>query len=211
MKLTAGLIATLAGCAAAAQPDAEVYLVPAREASSTTPSLSPSLARLVLLQRLAPIGHGPSLHDVPKGVDTEEAVSVMNRFGKAPPTLFADSSDDEPSQLVMMLEGMTREQIKELGHALERKPEFTIPDPPSSKAHDDLVTLDFHNAGVTNGNNCDMRQVVNPLEECWNGKRSAVAKYNVKKVNQTLNCRCFLSWVELIALLGSHGPRRHHP
>ncbi|POR31670.1 Putative endoplasmic reticulum membrane protein [Tolypocladium paradoxum] len=181
MKLTAGLIVTLAGCAAATQPDAEVYLVPAREASSTTPSISPSLARLVLLQRLAPIGQGPSLHDVPKGVGTQEAVSVMNRFGKVSPPLFVDCIDGEPSQLVMMLEEMTEKQMKELGHALERKPEFTIFDPPSSKAHDDLVKTDFHNAGVTNGNNCDMRQVVNPLEECWNGKQSAVAKYNVKK------------------------------
>ncbi|PNY28282.1 endoplasmic reticulum membrane protein [Tolypocladium capitatum] len=181
MKLTAGLIAALAGCAAAAPPAAEVYLVPAREASSTTPSISPGLARLILLQRLAPIGHGPSLDDVPKGVDTHAAVSVMNRFGKPSPPLFVDSSDGEPSQLVIMLDGMTEEQIKELGHALERKPDFMISDPPSSKAHDDLVEIDFHNAGVTNGNNCDVRQVVNPLEECWNGKQSAIAKYNVKK------------------------------
>lgn len=184
MKLTAGLLAALAGCAAAAAPPAaEVFLVPTREASSSkTPSMSRSLARLVLLQRLAPTGQGPSVHDIPTNTDVDAAVSAMNTFGKPPPALFANGASEPPSQLVMMLEGMTEEQIQSVGRQFKTKPAFTIADPPSSNAHDELIRIDFSRAGVSNDNRCSVQQVVNPLEECWGGKQAAVAKFDVKKV-----------------------------
>ncbi|KAJ6442830.1 arsenate reductase [Purpureocillium lavendulum] len=184
MKLTAALLAAFAGCAAAAQPAAEVFLVPTREWSSSSPkapSLSRSLARLVLLQRLAPIGQGPSIHDIPAGADIDAAVSAMNTFGKPPPALFADGGSEPPSQLVMLLEGLTEEQIKSLGKDFKTKPAFTIADPPSSAAHDELIRVDLKHAAVSNNNKCSAQQIVNPLEECWGGKQAAIAKFDVKK------------------------------
>ncbi|KAM4058620.1 arsenate reductase [Hirsutella rhossiliensis] len=181
MKLCAGLIAASCGLAVAAQPAAQVYLVPAREASSSTPSLSPALARLVLLQRLAPRSQGPSLRDADEQADIAEAVSALNRFGKASPPLFADDDNGEPSQLVMMLDGMSEEQIKDLGRALGTRPAFTIPEPPSAKAHDELVKVDLVGTGATNAGDCDMQQVANPLEGCWKGRRAAFAKFDVNK------------------------------
>lgn len=181
MKLTAGLLAALAGGAAAAQPAAQVYLVAAREAASTTPSVSPSLARLVLLQRLAPFGQGPSTHDIPKGTDVDAAVSALNRFGKPSPALFDDSASEAPRQLVVMLEDMTEQQIKDLGRDLSIAPAFEIADPPNADAHDDLVRLDLGRVAVVS-DKCDVRQVTSPFGDCWGDRPAVVAKYNVKKV-----------------------------
>lgn len=181
MKLSAGLTVAAGGLAAAAQPAAQVYLVPAREISSA-PSLSPSLARLVLLQRLAPSGQGPALGDASEDINVFDAVSALNRFGKAYPPLFADDSNDEPSQLVMMLDGMSNEQIKDFGRALGSRPAFTIPDPPSGKAHDELVEVDLVGTGAVNAGHCGVQQIANSLEGCWNGKRAAFARLDVTKV-----------------------------
>jgi hypothetical protein len=181
MKLTAGVIAALVGCAAAAQQSAEVFIVPATDASSP-PAITPSLARLLLLQRLVPSSQGLSLNDIPNGVDSDYAVSLINRFGKATPPLFSDAEASEPSQLVLMLDNMNDEQMKELRKALDMSPSFTIADPPSDKAHRDLMELDFYTAGVADGSRCSIQQVLNPLERCWGGKRSAAAKFSVKEV-----------------------------
>ncbi|CAM1504444.1 Fc.00g020350.m01.CDS01 [Cosmosporella sp. VM-42] len=179
MKLSIGFSAALASFAAAAQQAAEVYILPPPTAAST--SISPSLARLVLLQRIAPIGKGPSIHDIPDGADPEDVVSLMNKFGKTPVQLFEGKDHATPNQLVVMLEGMTEAQIKELGSAFEIQPAFTIANPPSAKAHDKLLKNDFYNAGITNENECSMEEVANPFEKkCWNGK-AAVAKYDVSK------------------------------
>ncbi|KYK57473.1 hypothetical protein DCS_04483 [Drechmeria coniospora] len=181
MKLTVGLVAALAGFSSALQPTAQVYIIPAREASAAPPSLSPGLARLVLLQRLAAIGQGPSINDVPNDANTEDAVSAMTRFGKTSPVLFGGENNGEPSQLVMMLDEMTEQQMEDLGRAFDMKPAFTITDPPSSNAHEELVTVDFRIAGITDVNQCSLREIANPLEECWNGKQAAVAKYNANQ------------------------------
>jgi hypothetical protein len=182
MKLTLGLAAGLAGCAAAAQQAAEVYIFPTdASATSTPPSVSPSLARLVLLQRLAPAGKGPSTADIPEGVDVGTVVELMNKYGGVGAPLFGEHSVS-PSQLVIMLEGMTGDQIRELGEGLQTKPAFTITDPPAGSAHDKLVKNDFYNVGITNEHKCSLMEVTNPFEErCWSG-RSTVARYNVKKV-----------------------------
>ncbi|EFY88726.1 hypothetical protein J3458_002222 [Metarhizium acridum] len=186
MKLTAGLITAFAGYVAAAQQSAEVFIVPTGDASSP-PAITPSLARLLLLQRLAPSGRGLSLHDIPNGVGTEHAVSLINRFGKDIPPLFSDGQATEPSQLVLMLESMDDKQMKGLRKALGMSPSFTIADPPSGKAHRDLMELDFYRAGVADGSKCSIQQVVNPLESCWAGKRSAAAKFSIKENPELLD------------------------
>lgn len=181
MKLTIGLSAALASFAAAAQHAAEVYILPAPESASST-SISPSTARLILLQRLASNGKGPSFSDVPDDSDPEDLMSLMNTFAKESFQLFADEERVFPNQLVVMLEGMTDAQFKEIGIALEAQPAFTIPNPPSADAHETLVKNDFYNVGITNAHKCSLDQVINPLEEtCWSGK-STVAKYDVSKV-----------------------------
>lgn len=185
MKLNIGLAAALAGCASAAQHAADVFILRDSDASSTTtPSIAPSIARLLLLQRLAPAGQGPSVHDIPEDADTEEVVSVMNEFGPAytsPLDKFAAAAS--PSQLLIMLEGLTDDQISQTSKALSLEPSLRISDPPSTSAHDELVGNDFYNAGVTKEHECSLSQVTNPFEEqCWSG-RSTVARYDVNKVS----------------------------
>lgn len=182
MKLAASFVVALAGCAAASsQQAAEVFLIPAVD-SSTPPALIPSLARLLLLHRLSPNGRGLSSTDIPPGIDTERAVSILNQFGKATAPLFADEHVDPPSQLVLMLDGMNDKQMKELRKALDATPTFTIADPPASEAHKDLIEMDLRRAGAADGNRCSIQQVLNPLEECWDGKQSAIAKHDIYEV-----------------------------
>ena len=186
MKLTLGLSAALAGCAAAAQQAAQVYILPSDTDSTSTPSISPSLARLILLQRLAPAGKGPSVADIPDGVDVDNVAELMSKYGGETASLFGQGQTVSPSQLVIMLEGLTGEQIKEVGEGLQTKPAFSIADPPAASAHDKLVKNDFYNVGITNEHECSIKEVTNPFEErCWSG-RSTVAKYNIKKVGSTL-------------------------
>uniref|UniRef100_A0A8H7N7T4 Uncharacterized protein n=1 Tax=Bionectria ochroleuca TaxID=29856 RepID=A0A8H7N7T4_BIOOC len=181
MKLTLGLVAALAGCAAAAQQAAEVYILPGASQSSTVPSVSRSLARLILLQRLAPAGKGPSTAEIPNGSDAENVVSLISKFGKEPVSLFGQGETLAPSQLVVMLEGLNDDQIKTLGRSFKSGPSFTIPDPPSAHANEKLISNDVYNVGVTNDHKCSIKKLSNPFDKnCWSGK-SAVAKYNVQK------------------------------
>ncbi|KHN95988.1 uncharacterized protein MAM_06093 [Metarhizium album ARSEF 1941] len=180
MKLTIGLIIAFAGYVAAAQQSAEVFIVPTSDVSSP-PSVTPSLARLLLLQRLAPSGRDVSFHDIPNGIGYDTVASLINHFGKEIPPLFSDGQTGEPSQLVLMLESMNDRQMRDLRKALDMSPSFTIADPPPDKAHRDLMELDFFRSGVTDGSKCSIRQVANPLESCWAGKRSAAAKFNVRE------------------------------
>lgn len=180
MKLTTGLIAAFAGCAAAAQQAAQVYMLPRPD--SSTPTISRSLARLILLQRLAPSGKGPSYSELPDGTDADDFVSLMNQFGKAPAPLFTDGEATSPRQLVVMLEGMTERQIDDMSKAFDVKPAFAISNPPSGAAHEQLAHTDFYNLGVTNHNECSLLDLANPSQEgCWSGK-SAVKRLNVQKV-----------------------------
>ncbi|GAO15707.1 uncharacterized protein UV8b_01568 [Ustilaginoidea virens] len=185
MKLSAGLLAVLVGCAAASQPHAEVFILPAIDTSSP-PAITPSLARLLLLQRLASSGQEPSLQDVPNGVDSENAVSLLNRFGKSIPPLFSGAKTSRPSQLVLMLENMNKEQMGELRKALGMSPALTIADPPADTSHKDLVELDLYRVGALDGNKCSVQQVANPLENCWGGKHSAVARYRISEDPEVL-------------------------
>jgi hypothetical protein len=189
MKLSHGLTAALAGIASAAgsQPSAQVYLLPS--SSQSPASLPASLARLIFLQRLSPFDNGPSVLDGAAGTTIDDVVDAMNRFGKAPPPMHPEGAELNPQQLVLILEDMTTAQMTELGKQVNgaykgMKPAFEIPNPPPTRAHDDLVDIDFYNAGLTSHTKCDIDLVIDPKnEKCWNGDvKSNVAKYNVEKV-----------------------------
>ncbi|KAG6115581.1 hypothetical protein E4U13_002638 [Claviceps humidiphila] len=182
MKLNAGLIAVLSGCAVAAQLSAEVYLVSKHDDASSPPAVTPSLARLLFLQRLASNGRGFVLEDVPSGLNVANAVSFLNQFGKPTPPLFSVGETNRPNQLVLMLDSLSDEHMKKLRKTLGTSPSFTITDPPADSAHKDLIELDFlHKSGVADGNQCSIQQIANPKGDCWNGKSSAVAKYSANK------------------------------
>ncbi|KAF4125017.1 GAL4 [Geosmithia morbida] len=194
MKLTLGFTAVLAGCAAAAAaaPAADVYILSNDEAAvESNLSVSPSEARLILLQRLAPAGRGASTAEIPHSADTETLVTLLNKYGGGgaeQPLFMPSQSQQQPSQLVVMLEGMTDEQIEETGHELNTKPSFTIADAPSPKANDKFVSDDIYaHAGVSSNHECSVNEITNPFEErCWSG-RSTVAKYNVQKNPEILS------------------------
>lgn len=186
MKLNAGLAVALASCAAASQQSADVYIVPCADASSP-PAVTPSLARLLFLQRLASNGQGYLQHDIPNGIDPENAVSFLNRFGKSTPQLFSAGASNQPSQLVLMLDEMDGSHMKELRKALGVSPSFQIANPPANKAHNDLIELDLlHKSDAADGNKCSIQQIANPTEDCWNGKSAAVAKYSVTRDPETI-------------------------
>ncbi|KJZ76990.1 hypothetical protein HIM_03311 [Hirsutella minnesotensis 3608] len=178
MKVSAGLIAVSCGLAVAAQPVAQVFVLSTRPTAPSASFLSPGLARLVLLQRLALGGRGPSLDSFPKDATVDEAVSSLQQFANVTLPLFHKDANQGPRQLLMMLEGLSPKQIQDVGHTLGMKPAFSITDPPSSKAHEELVQIDLAGTGATNAADCDVQQVANPLESCWNGAHSAYAKFD---------------------------------
>ncbi|KAM0329462.1 hypothetical protein ACHAQA_004771 [Verticillium albo-atrum] len=173
MKFSVGVAAALAGFTTALQP-ADVYLLQSKQASSSeTPSLPRQAARLVLLQRLAPEAWAGSLSDIPDDVTPETAVSYINQFGKAPQPLFDNTATTEPSQLLVMLEGISSEDAKTLETTLKGfSPAFKVNDAPSSVANRNLAQQDLASAGV-GATTCDFVRAINPLEEeCWSGKSS---------------------------------------
>lgn len=181
MKLFSGVAVALAGCLAAAQQAAPVYIIPDPEASSS-PSISQSLARLILLQRLSPLGSGPPTHEIPSDSDFDEAVSVLIQFGKASPSLLGNADVTAPRQLVVVLEGLSADQIKDLGHGFAMMPAFTIKNPPSSSANKRFFQHEVYEPRLAQEHACSLSAMANPLDDaCWSGK-SAVAEYNVQEV-----------------------------
>ncbi|KAG7152139.1 hypothetical protein HYQ46_012035 [Verticillium longisporum] len=148
MKFSLGVAAALAGFTSALQP-ADVYILQSKQAStSETPSLPRQVARLILLQRLAPEAWTDSLNDIPEDVTTETAVSYINRFGKSPQPLFDNKATSEPSQLLVMLEGISTEDAKSLKKTLKgSSPAFEVNDAPSSVANHNLAQSDMASAG----------------------------------------------------------------
>lgn len=182
MKYSAGIVAALASCAYAAQPAGKAYVFPRPDSSSTT-AMTRSLARLVFLDRLAAPGQGPSIKDIPSDVEIEEAVSTLNRFGESSERLFSYTSpDDVPNRLLVLLEGMTQQQIDDAGSALGSEAAFTITDPPSATANEMFFAVDVYNAGVTGDHKCSLSKIMQLADDkCWTGKAAAF-KYNANKV-----------------------------
>lgn len=180
MKLTLGFAAAFAGCVAASQPTADVYILPNRE-STSPPSVSSNVARLIALQRFSS-SRSVSVNDIPEDADIEKVASLLNEFGKPIPSMF-DEATDEPNQLLIAITGLTEEQIRDAREKLNVQPAFTIPDVPSTDPLQwitDFNPADYH--GAAKAQKCSFDEIINPLEErCWTG-RALFAEYNVQKV-----------------------------
>ncbi|OAA62121.1 hypothetical protein ISF_05130 [Cordyceps fumosorosea ARSEF 2679] len=176
MKFTAGIIAALASCSAATTTTGQAFIFP-RDGSASTATLNRSLARLVFLQRLANPGEGPSIRDIPEGISADEAVATLNKFSNAKSALFA--SEPTTKRLLVMVDGMTAQQIDEAEKALDQSAAFTIDDLPSSTANRDLFEIDAYNAGATKQHRCSLGEIVDMKEsKCWS-ETSTAARFNV--------------------------------
>lgn len=182
MKLTLGLLAAFAGCsAAAAQPAGQVFTFPTR-GPSTAPALGRGAAHLVFLQRMASSTSEPSIHDIPTEIDADTAVNLINTYGREIPSLF-DEKKEGPRRLLVMLEGMTQKQMQTMERAIKAKPAFSITDPPSTSANDELFEDDFYSVKASPKETCKLGDILNQKRaECWNGRVAAV-KYNVESVS----------------------------
>jgi hypothetical protein len=180
MKLTLGLAAAFAGCVAASQPTADVYILPNRD-STTPPSVSSNVARLIALQRLSS-SRSVSVNEIPEDADIEEVTSLLNEFGKPVPSIF-DEAADEPNQLIIAVTGLTEEQIRDTREKLNVQPAFTIPDVTSADSLEWVTEFDpsdYH--GSAKAQKCSFDEIINPLEErCWAGK-ALFAEYDIQKV-----------------------------
>lgn len=187
MKASSSLVIALCGISAAVEPVAEIFFIPVHETSSTAASLSPALTRLVLLHRLASPGQGLSFEDIPDNLGLEDLASALNRFGKIPPPLFGNGDSSEPSQLIMLLERMTSQQMQDLRRALGSEPAVKISNQPSVGAYNEFVMVDLPKTGAMDVGGCELRQIANPLEGCWQGRQSAFAKIDVQKDSDVLS------------------------
>lgn len=187
MRLLNGLaLAGLAGLAVGATHEpAEVYILSSNQIqyySSTTPKapkdqLPRQLARDILFQRL--LVDSPLCSDI-VGDDTLQYIS---KYGRSSKPLFAQAAQEvAPSQLVVLVEGVTKDNVESLKEGMREKGHelaFTISDAPSAKANKYLVDDEFSAAGVSGS--CDVAAAINPYDSCWNGM-SLVVKYDIAKV-----------------------------
>lgn len=180
MKLTLGLAVAFAGCAAASQPTADVYILPNRESTSPL-SVSSNVARLIALQRFSE-SRTVSVNEIPEDADIEYVASLLNEFGKPIPSIF-DEATDEPNQLILAIRGLTEEQIRDTRGKLGVQPAFTVSDVPSVSAHEWITGLNL--AGIRDSAKpfqCSFDEITNPLvERCWTG-RAMFAEFDIQKV-----------------------------
>ncbi|KAG8157471.1 hypothetical protein KVR01_012855 [Diaporthe batatas] len=195
MMLLNGLaLAGLAGLAssAATHEQAEVYILnskpaaPPSSSSSTpvTPSLPRQLARDILFQRVA---GDLQLKDLSSTIVGDRVLSYFDQYGRSPRPLFGESTEDiSPSQLVVLLEGVTDDNARPLREGLRKEdfsPAFNIEDAPSAKANKHLVDVEFAHGGVSGS--CDVSAAINPYDSCWKGM-SLVVKYDAAKDPEAL-------------------------
>ncbi|ROW11880.1 hypothetical protein VPNG_04980 [Cytospora leucostoma] len=189
MRFLNGLaLAGLAGLSVGATPEpAEVYILsstPYRYSSSSSQpalQLPRQLVRDILFQRVTDGSHLSSV------VDDDKVLSHISQYGGTPKPLFGEEFENvAPSQLVVLLEGVTEKNAKSLKDQIQQKGHdiaFEISDAPSRKANQHLVDIEFAAMGVSGS--CDIAAAVNPYDSCWNGM-SLVVKYDVTKHPDTL-------------------------
>ncbi|KAM3433755.1 hypothetical protein NHJ13734_006307 [Beauveria thailandica] len=183
MKFTAGIIAALASCTAAATTTGQAFTFP-RDESASTASLDRSLARLVFLQRLANPGEGPTINDIPESISVDDAVNTLNKFVPSRDALFA--ATPMAKRLLVMVDGMTAQQIEDAGKALGQDATFTIDDLPSSTANRDLFEIDAYNAGATTEHSCSLSEILEMKNgQCWS-ESSTAARYNVAEKRNSM-------------------------
>ncbi|KAJ4398120.1 hypothetical protein N0V85_006373 [Neurospora sp. IMI 360204] len=191
--LTSITVAALSGLAAAAsQQSADVFILDSKQQQQTSrevPRLPKEVVRHILLQRTSRDNYGSDLRDIPSSIDTEAAISFLAKYGKSPAPLFSQTETSDPSQLVVILEGVTAENagpLKESLAKLSQHAAFAISDPPSKVANDRLMSL-FQNLGIAAPEQCDLASAINPVNgDCWTGS-SSVVKYDVQKSPEALD------------------------
>lgn len=181
MKLTLGLAAAFASCVAASQPTADVYILPNGE-STSPPSVSSNVARLIALQRFSS-SRDISVNEIPEDADVENVASLLNQFGKPIPSMF-DEDADEPNQLIIAVTGLTEEQIRDTRKKLNVQPAFTIPDASSIDPLNGIGGFDPADyQGAAKGQKCSFDEIINPLEErCWTA-RALYTELDIQKVS----------------------------
>lgn len=134
--------------------------------------------------------YGSPLRGIPGTIDLDSAITYVNTFGKSRPSIFASVQDvAEPAQLVVVLEGVTAENVEPLRQSLaksnrQQQPAFMVSDPPSATANDQLLA-ELRGNGVANKHSCTIEAALNPNEKsCWDGL-SSVVRYDVQKVRYT--------------------------
>lgn len=190
MRLLNGLaLAGLAGLASANEA-AEVYILSKdsttlSSSSSTTPNLQRQVAKQIFAQRLGGDAQLSELQDVD---DIESALSHIAQFGKAPMPLFGGSvtaaaaSEVAPSQLLVVLEGITDDNAQELKRQLKDQsatPAFTVSDTPSHQANERLIDVDLTHFSK----NCGIAAAINPYDSCW--EASLAVRFDLKHVCST--------------------------
>lgn len=191
MLLNGLALAGLAGLAssAATHEQAEVYILSSKQAASpssstlVTPSLPRQLARDILFQRVT---GDLQLKDLSSTIVGDRVLSYFDQYGRSPRPLFGASEDVSPSQLVVLLEGVTEDNARTLREGLQKEdfaPAFKIEDAPSTKANKHLVDVEFAAGGVSGS--CDVAAAINPYDSCWKGM-SLVVKYDAAKDPEAL-------------------------
>ncbi|KAM0197525.1 hypothetical protein ACHAPA_001286 [Fusarium lateritium] len=173
MKLNVGLSAALAGLAAASQQAAadaadvaKVYILRGSHHIEPTTSLTPSEARLILHQRLAPEGEGPSFRDLTESDDEERIVSLMNKYGKAPAPLLSDEKTATPRQLAITIDGMpTFEYESFFGWLFNTQPDFTMDVKKENGEHPDVF-----NSVIAKMPQCPLSKIAAMDDSCFSGE-----------------------------------------
>lgn len=175
--LTSWAVAGLAGLASAATNEpADVYILSKSSAStSSSPQIPRQVARDIILSR---VGAQASFGDLPDTVSTDDALSYVLQYGKAPKPLLNLQGGAVPSQLVVLLEGVTKNNAETLKEGLGSKPAFSIADPPSAEANKYFIGNELSSIAGS----CDVAAAIDPYSSCWNGL-SLVVKYDMGKVS----------------------------
>ncbi|KAL9574380.1 hypothetical protein ACKAV7_001534 [Fusarium commune] len=177
MKLNIGLSAAFAGIAAASrQPAADgtkVYILRGSHHIEPTTSITPSEARLILYQRLAPEGQDFSFRDLTASDDEGRVVSLMNKYGKAPAPLLTDEKTATPRQLAITIDGMPSFEYESFfGWLFNTQPDFTTDISKENGEHPEV----FANV-LAKMPECPLSQIAALDEKCFNSQ-SAYASYS---------------------------------
>lgn len=171
MKLSSSLLLPALVGAAAALSDASVYIFQRDEMRRTSnpPSLTPEQARLVFAQRLGTSQY----HGL--GDASESTISYINDFGGNRRSLFGEATNDNPAELVLIVEGIspkTAEPLIETWASV--KPAFTISRVPSMVANKKLAS-DLNQQCGHGKKQCALRDAINPFDiSCWNGNSKVI-------------------------------------
>lgn len=180
MRLSIAVTAALGGLATASS-EADVYLLRSESAprQAAPPQLQRQLARLIFQQRLGVDGSFSSAAELSSLPSSDDAVSHLNAYGRPEAPLFSEGGAAEPSQLMVILEGLEPGQMGDVVPGQDKA--FVIDEAPNAAANGKLVDGEFGAAGVA-ASSCSFERAINPLDtDCWSGS-SSIIRYDAKKV-----------------------------